>query len=72
MPRRSNLLKLSLFLTLAGLCLFPSLTSAKPRIEFLETRYDLGEMYQNQEKSHVFKFKNTGSDTLTIENVKGG
>jgi len=60
------------FLTFIGLCLLPVLASAKPRIEFMETKYDLGEMYQNQEKSHIFKFKNTGTEILKIESVKGG
>lgn len=51
---------------------FPNVLSAQPKIEFTETSYDLGEMYQNMQKSHVFELKNTGTEKLTIDNVKGG
>jgi hypothetical protein len=44
----------------------------KPYIEFNETRHDFGNISQNSELKHVFLFKNTGTSTLTIENVKAG
>jgi hypothetical protein len=66
-----NLSLLSLFFILSGFFVFAGQASAKPKIEFTETKFDLGEMYQNQEASHVFKFKNAGNETLKIDNVKG-
>ncbi len=37
---------------------------------FAETSYDFGTALQNSEVKHVFKFKNIGSDTLRISDVK--
>lgn len=54
------------------LFLFPSSAKAQPKIEFNETEYDLGKIYQNKKKDHVFTFKNAGTETLTIEKVKAG
>jgi hypothetical protein len=62
---------LSLFFILAGLFVFAGQASAKPKLEFTEIKFDLGEMYQNQEASHIFKFKNAGNEALKIDNVKG-
>jgi len=61
-----------LFIMFLGLLLFPYSAKAQPKIEFTETEYDLGEIYQNKKKSHVFTFKNAGTETLTIEKVKAG
>ncbi len=45
--------------------------SAKgPKIQFKETSYDFGTAAQNTEVKHVFKFKNVGTDTLRIIQVK--
>jgi hypothetical protein len=40
------------------------------RIQFVEKAYDFGTMYQNEEASHVFTFRNIGNDVLKIEKVK--
>ena len=62
-----------LFSIALALSLFPYRSAiAQPKIEFTETEFDLGEMYQNNKKSHVFELKNTGTETLVIEKVKGG
>jgi hypothetical protein len=44
----------------------------KPHIIFNEIIHDFGQVRQNTELKHIFIFKNTGSSTLTIENVKAG
>lgn len=62
---------LSLFFILSVFFVFVGPASAKPKLEFTEIQFDLGEMYQNQEASHIFKFKNAGNETLKIDNVKG-
>ncbi|MDZ7359109.1 MAG: DUF1573 domain-containing protein [candidate division KSB1 bacterium] len=41
-----------------------------PKIQFKETSYDFGTAAQNTQVKHVFKFKNVGTDTLTITQVK--
>ena len=41
-----------------------------PRIQLVEKSYDFGSMYQNEEVSHVFTFRNIGNDVLKIEKVK--
>ncbi len=40
------------------------------RIEFEETIFDFGSMYQHQEVTHFFTFRNVGTAPLKIENVK--
>jgi hypothetical protein len=45
---------------------------ANPRIEFNEISYNFGQIRQNTDLKHIYVFKNTGSSTLTIENVKAG
>ena len=45
-------------------------TGDQPRIQFEETVYDWGTVYQNEKVPHVFKFKNVGKADLVIENVK--
>ena len=45
-------------------------TGDQPRIQFEETVYDWGTVYQNDKVPHVFKFKNVGKADLVIENVK--
>ncbi|MDZ7269152.1 MAG: DUF1573 domain-containing protein [candidate division KSB1 bacterium] len=40
------------------------------KIEFVETSYDFGSAAQNTTVKHIFKFKNVGSDTLKITQVK--
>ena len=41
-----------------------------PRIDFTETTFDFGAIYQNEEVTHVFVFRNTGDAALQIEEVK--
>ncbi len=41
-----------------------------PKIQFAETSYDFGTAAQNTAVKHVFKFKNVGTDTLKITQVK--
>jgi len=41
-----------------------------PRIEFAETTFDFGTMYQNEEVTHLFTFRNVGSALLKIGKVK--
>ena len=41
-----------------------------PKIEFAEQSYDFGEITQDSIVHHVFKFTNTGNDTLKIHRVK--
>lgn len=43
---------------------------AAPRIEFDERAWDFGAIFQHEEASHVFKFRNTGNATLKIGKVK--
>ena len=40
------------------------------KIQFTESIYDFGTVAQGTPVKHVFKFKNVGSDTLRIEQVK--
>ena len=40
------------------------------RIQFQESTYDFGTVAQGTAVKHVFKFKNAGTDTLRIEQVK--
>ena len=41
-----------------------------PRIELIENSYDFGTIGRDSVVYHIFKFKNTGSDTLRIHKVK--
>lgn len=41
-----------------------------PKIQFAETSFDFGTVAQGTAVKHVFKFKNVGTDTLRIEQVK--
>ena len=41
-----------------------------PCIEFDEVTFNFGRMYQHEEVSHVFLFRNTGNATLKIEKVR--
>ena len=72
MKKNINLCLLLVLIMAFGLFLFPYSANSQPKIEFTETEYDLGELYQNKKKSHVFTFKNAGTETLTIEKVKAG
>ncbi len=44
----------------------------QPKIQFTETVYDWGTVYQDEKVIHVFKFRNTGKADLNIGNVKSG
>ncbi|MBI4723219.1 MAG: DUF1573 domain-containing protein [Candidatus Stahlbacteria bacterium] len=41
-----------------------------PQIELTETEFDFGEVNQNMELTHTFKFKNTGAETLVVKNIR--
>jgi hypothetical protein len=41
----------------------------EPQIQFDETSFDFGQIYQNQEISHEFAFRNAGGSTLEIGKV---
>jgi len=41
-----------------------------PKIQFVESSYDFGTTVQGTQVKHIFKFKNVGTDTLKIEQVK--
>lgn len=41
-----------------------------PKMQFEETSYDFGTVPQGTAVKHVFKFKNVGTDTLRIAQVK--
>jgi hypothetical protein len=40
-------------------------------IVFEEEKYDFGEVSNDSVLTHVFKFENTGTDTLFIKDVRG-
>jgi len=67
MYRKNIVLFISFFLLFFLVSCF-----ADPRIEFNEISYNFGQVKQNSELKHIYVFKNTGSSTLTIENVKAG
>ncbi len=41
-----------------------------PQIDFTEAEFDFGELNQNMEVTHTFKFRNAGSETLLVKNVR--
>lgn len=41
-----------------------------PKIEFDESEVDFGEVKQNTELTHIFKFRNVGADTLVINKTR--
>jgi hypothetical protein len=41
-----------------------------PRVEFAETSFDFGTIYQGEDVSHTFVFRNTGNAPLKIEKVR--
>jgi len=43
-----------------------------PRIQFEETVYDWGQVYQDAKVIHIFKFKNVGQVDLNVNKVKSG
>lgn len=46
-------------------------TRAKTSVQFAQTAHDFGTIQQDTKNSYVFKFKNTGSEPLIIEDAKG-
>ena len=42
---------------------------SKAKIEFAEKSKDFGDIHQGDKVTHVFKFKNTGTEPLTLSNV---
>jgi hypothetical protein len=41
-----------------------------PRITVKDMRHDLGTVIQGAQASHIFEIRNTGTDTLVIEQVQ--
>lgn len=68
----ASLLVLALLLTAAslGLAGAPASHEAQARIEFPELTFDFGTMYQNEEVTHLFTFRNIGRAPLEIGKVK--
>ena len=50
----------------------PAPSGPQPRIQFEETVYDWGTVYQNTKVTHIFMFKNVGQADLNISEVKSG
>jgi hypothetical protein len=55
----------------------PNATTAEPvsnmpltSVEFMEESHNFGEVAEGDKVAHVFKFKNTGSNPLKVNNVK--
>lgn len=46
--------------------------SEKPEIKFEYTQFDFGTIQQNVKVSHIFKFINSGKETLRIKDIKAG
>ena len=46
--------------------------AAFPGIRFDEMSFDIGKVNQHETITHLFTFRNTGSNTLTIQKVKAG
>ena len=42
----------------------------RPRIEFEELKRFVGEVWEGEDATHIFKFKNVGQNELVIENVR--
>lgn len=47
----------------------PPASASQPRIQFTETTFDFGDVYQNEEVTHAFVFRNTGDAALKIQRV---
>ena len=47
-------------------------TGPQPQIQFKETVFDWGSVYQMEKVTHVFTFKNVGQVDLNIDKVKSG
>jgi len=56
----------ALFLLAAASC------TGQPKIQFESLNFDFGDVEIGDDLTHVFIFKNTGTGTLIIENVKSG
>ena len=48
----------------------PASTLPLTSIEFYEDNYNFGEIKEGEKVKHTFRFKNTGSNPLQVENVK--
>lgn len=46
-------------------------TRAKTSVQFAETTHNFGTIKQDSKNTKIFKFKNTGSEPLIIEDAKG-
>lgn len=56
---------------LISVLLFAQETEIKdgPKIEFSEKSKDFGDIFQGDKVSHIFQFKNTGTEPLVLSNV---
>lgn len=70
MRRKQQSLVLLVMLLFSIASLNASDKAKGPRIHFAETSYDFGTVSQGTPVKHVFKFKNIGTDTLKIHNVR--
>jgi hypothetical protein len=77
MSKRVNIVKAALssvLLLLVLSCLASAQSGnteeSSARIQFSETSFDFGSMYQNEEVTHLFTFRNVGNSVLKIEKVK--
>ncbi|MBE2256153.1 MAG: DUF1573 domain-containing protein [Ignavibacteria bacterium] len=65
-----------LIVTLTGNLFFSENSESKKdknaRIQFNELKYDFGKVEEGIQLSHIFKFKNTGEETLIIKSVNAG
>jgi hypothetical protein len=62
-----NLASMMIF---ALLFVVSGLAYASPKMEFDNTTFDFGEVYQGAKVRHVFQFVNTGEDLLKIDRVR--
>jgi hypothetical protein len=70
MPKRHTLSLSFLFVAALSLAT-PADDGAKgAKMQFAETSHDFGTAVQGMRVKHIFKFKNVGTDTLKIEQVK--
>lgn len=60
---------LMLALTFSNFCHTPSCGKSCPKIEFLETEHEFGEVAMNEDVSFVFRYKSVGNQPLIISHV---
>ncbi|MBW1916542.1 MAG: DUF1573 domain-containing protein [Deltaproteobacteria bacterium] len=48
----------------------PAAANPGPQIVLSETRFNIGEVYEDQPLSHTYEFKNAGDETLVIKHIE--